>query len=156
MQLLQEVFANGGKLPLVVTGNSMRPFLRHGKDQVRLDSAVERKPRIGDIVLYQRENGGLILHRVVNIHEDRLQVLGDAQAVTETVWMQQVLAVVTDIVRGERVVACDGWKYRMCVRLWGMTRLVRPTLFRLYDGIRRHVRDGLGRTLPGKGEETDE
>ena len=41
-------------LPLVITGNSMSPFLVHGRDTVYL-SRLSRPARRGDMMLYRRE-----------------------------------------------------------------------------------------------------
>ena len=50
------------QLPLLISGNSMSPFLVHGRDTVYL-TKVNRPLRKGDIVLYQRKGGAYILHR---------------------------------------------------------------------------------------------
>ena len=36
MPLVQELLAQGKSVSLTVTGESMSPFLRHGRDQIRL------------------------------------------------------------------------------------------------------------------------
>lgn len=53
-------------LPLIISGNSMSPFLIHGRDTVYL-SRLERPVRKGDVLLYQRESGAYILHRVYRV-----------------------------------------------------------------------------------------
>ena len=54
-------------LPLEVTGSSMAPFLVHGRDSVRL-STVRRPLHVGDLVLYQRDNGDRNKHRQMHLH----------------------------------------------------------------------------------------
>ena len=48
------------QLPLLISGNSMSPFLVHGRDTVFL-TRVKRPLRRGDIVLYRRQNGASIV-----------------------------------------------------------------------------------------------
>lgn len=63
-----------------ITGTSMLPLLREGKSQVELER-VESKPlKKGDVVLYKKSDGTLVLHRIINTEsEDVLTVLGDHQ-----------------------------------------------------------------------------
>lgn len=61
-----------------VTGGSMVPFL-HSGDAVYLDPPPKRLRR-GDIVLYTRQNGDYVLHRIRSVYPDgSLIVVGDAQ-----------------------------------------------------------------------------
>ena len=61
-----------------VTGGSMTPFLHNG-DTVYLD--LPNSPlKKGDIVLYTRENGRYILHRIKKVNSDGSFIMvGDAQ-----------------------------------------------------------------------------
>ena len=65
----------GGTVELTVTGRSMLPLLLDRRSVVRL----RRKENyaIGDIVLFQRDNGDYVLHRVCRIHEGLYDILGD-------------------------------------------------------------------------------
>ena len=56
----------GETVPLVVTGGSMTPFLVHKRDAVLL-SKIDAPVRRGDIILYTRAPGLLILHRACHI-----------------------------------------------------------------------------------------
>ena len=61
-----------------VTGGSMVPFL-HGGDMAYLD-LPDSPLKKGDIVLYTRENGRYILHRIKKINKDGSFIMvGDAQ-----------------------------------------------------------------------------
>ena len=82
-------------LPLVVSGSSMTPFLRHGQDTVYL-SRLTRPVRRGDILLYQRRNGGYVLHRVWKVCPDSYIMVGDAQNMLEYgIRDDQIIAIVT-------------------------------------------------------------
>ena len=63
-QLLED--ENITALPLVISGNSMLPFLVHGRDTVYL-SKLKRPVKKGDVLLYRRDSGAYILHRVYKI-----------------------------------------------------------------------------------------
>ena len=59
----EALLREGAELPLVVSGESMLPFLRPGRDTVflrRPDAPLHR----GEIAFYRRFDGSYILHRV--------------------------------------------------------------------------------------------
>lgn len=68
-------------VPLLVTGGSMVPFLRHRRDVVYIRGIRYQSPREGDVILFCREGGqALVLHRVLSRYADgSFQVGGDAQ-----------------------------------------------------------------------------
>lgn len=118
----------GGSCPLVVTGTSMRPFLRHRRDTVLL-APVTGPIRRGDILFYLRAPGVCVLHRVCQVEPDgTLLLCGDAQTALEPVRREQVLARVTHVRRGERTVSVDALPLRLAVGLWMALRPVRPLL----------------------------
>ena len=70
MALYRTLLPQVDTLPLVVSGTSMAPFLAPDRDRVFL-SAVTRPLKAGDIVLYQRDCGTYVLHRIVRVDGDR-------------------------------------------------------------------------------------
>ena len=116
-----------GEAQLPVTGVSMTPTIRGGRDFVRLKQ-MERPAKRGDILLYRRENGQFILHRVVKGGEV-LKCCGDRQLETETVRPEQALAVVSAICRKGRWFAVTSPLYRLCAAVWMILPLRRLALF---------------------------
>ena len=56
MEMIRALLEDGQEVSMIVTGNSMRPFLKHGRDKICMKK-TDRKLRKGDIVFYRRENG---------------------------------------------------------------------------------------------------
>ena len=85
MTALRSLTEQGHSVSVPVAGSSMSPFLAGGRDTVffsRPDTPLRR----GDIVFYERASGQFVMHRVRRVHRDgSLDILGDAQAETETV-----------------------------------------------------------------------
>lgn len=137
---LPSVLETGSSVPLVVTGNSMLPFLKNKRDTVWL--RTERSPKRGQILLFRRTDGTFILHRVRRIRADGMLVMnGDAQAWCETISPDQVLASVTAFSRpGKKTVPSDGFFLRLRDVLWYPTRPIRPFLFNAYLAIRRKMK----------------
>ena len=65
MEMIRTLLEDGQEVSMIVTGNSMRPFLKHGRDKICMKK-TDRKLRKGDIVFYRRENGQYVMHRILN------------------------------------------------------------------------------------------
>lgn len=99
LPILQALILDGKTVCLNISGSSMAPFLIHQRDSVRLQRP-EHPPISGDIVLYQRENGQFILHRICRIKNGFYYLAGDNQTVLEgPVPPKQIFAVVTAVCR---------------------------------------------------------
>ena len=78
-EFLKDVLPGGAVVPLKVTGSSMRPFLYGGRDTVFLVQPPSGFVKKGDIVLYLRDSGRCVLHRVCKVTSDGFYAVGDAQ-----------------------------------------------------------------------------
>ena len=134
---LPALLEGNGCAALRVTGYSMRPLLRHNRDVVWIRSRAP-KIRPGQILLYQRFDGKLVLHRVLRIlPENRYRMNGDAQVWCEIIHDDQILAEVFEIRRGTRKIRCSGFLFRLKSWVWSLTRPIRPTLFQLGHLLRK-------------------
>ena len=118
-------------VPLLVTGGSMVPFLRHRRDVVYIRGIRYQSPRVGDVILFCREGGqALVLHRVLSRYADgSFQVGGDAQTWTEVVRPEQILGVVTWLSRnGGKAFPARRLDQRALWGLWWVLRPWRPQL----------------------------
>lgn len=101
LDAVKEMVRSGRDVPVTITGNSMSPFLVHGRDRILL-SRTTRPLRKGDMVLYQRTGGQYVMHRIrhINRSRDEYYMIGDAQNVTEGPLKEgQIAAVVTSVCR---------------------------------------------------------
>lgn len=125
--LLEEAAAlmlEGREVTLTPLGSSMLPFIRGGKDAVRL----RKNPTVavGDIILV-RLPGRYVLHRLIRKDGDRLTLMGDGNiAGTETCTTADVLGTVTAILRGgKEIIPGDG-------RLWRRLLPIRRYILAIY------------------------
>lgn len=90
-QCLQEI----GYAVVPINGTSMWPLLKEGKSRVQLIPLDGKSLKKGDIVLYQREDGNLVLHRIIKSGErGSFLVCGDHQwKLEEQIGEDQILAV---------------------------------------------------------------
>lgn len=113
----------------------MHPTLHAGRDGVVL--TAPGKLRRGDILLFRRDSGEYLLHRVAKAEPGKLVMNGDSQAWTEAIRPEQVLAAVSHIRRKGKLISCRRWDYRLYTFLWQAMRPVRPLLFRGYSRMKR-------------------
>lgn len=134
--IIREVLASGGEFRMYPHGTSMRPLLRQGIDSVVLEQ-LKRTPQKNDILFYQRKDGSYILHRLWNVTDTGLILVGDNQRMLEYgVTEEQIIGYVTRIYRGEKEINCDGFWYRMYLWLWQfmvIRRLILPVTNRLMN-----------------------
>ena len=114
-----------------VAGGSMVPFL-HSGDTVYLD-VPDRPLKRGDIVLYTRENGRYILHRIVRVRSDgSFLMAGDAQQALELLPSRDRIHAIVTSARHKGVLCRPGslrwWAYR---HLWLWLRPLRHVLLKL-------------------------
>ncbi len=126
-------------LPLQITGSSMTPFLAPGRDSVML-SKPQKPLRTGDMVLYQRDSGAYVLHRIVRREQNgTFSIVGDGQERIEAgIRSDQIFAVVQYAVRkGKRQApGCFWWEF--FAHVWIHLIPLRPLLRHIYSiGKRR-------------------
>lgn len=124
----------GAVAPVVVTGSSMRPFLKHGIDTVWLKR--EETYRRGQILFFRRDSGTFILHRIRKCYPDgNMLINGDAQAWCELARPDQAIAAVYAVTRAGKTVPVKRLDVRIRDALWYPTRPFRPYLFALYEKL---------------------
>ena len=116
---------------ILVTGNSMYPFLYHNKSIVYIVKKLHYNLKKGDIILFQRNDGAFVLHRVIKIcSQNFLYVNGDAQSWKEEINTDQILAQVIKIRRTDNIFSVNNLRYRICVKFWMILFPIRPFLFK--------------------------
>lgn len=126
-QDLKSLIQAGGILPLTISGSSMKPLLKHGRDIVYLHVCQPHDMKRGRIVLFEREDRSLILHRIRRVLPDgKLLMNGDSQVWCETIRPDQVIAVAYQIQRKGKEIPCDAFVLRCWDFIWFPTRPIRP------------------------------
>lgn len=122
--VIEAAVENGKPVEMTVTGNSMLPLLKDRISSVRL-----AKPEVlekGDIVLYRRNDGHYVLHRIANIHDGLYDIIGDNQwAKDRNVPREDILAKVTAYSRDGRQWKKHDNLYRTMLPVMKMLRRVK-------------------------------
>lgn len=137
LPLIREVISRGGEFALHPRGESMLPTIRAGRDTVML-SALDRPPVRGDLLLYQRDTGAFVLHRVVREEKDgTLSMRGDNQYFIERgIRKDQVIAVVRRYYRQGQERRTDSLR----VRLYCTRRTLTYPFRRIFRAVARRTR----------------
>lgn len=132
MPFLVELLENGSCIKLTITGSSMLPFFRHGKDFAELIKKPYSEICVLDIVLIQRSSGEYVFHRVVKRTNNECYILGDAQSEIEgPIFPNQIIAVSSGLWRGDKYISSDYFLYKMLVKIWTKMRFCRVYLIKL-------------------------
>lgn len=133
---LIEILKSGAAFPITVTGSSMTPYLKDGRDIVWLRKTDKLKR--GQILFFRRRSGEFILHRIRKIYPDgRILINGDAQAWCEIISHDQALAAVVSVTRNGRRINPDGIGSKIWNAFWYPTRAFRPMIWKIYGTVRR-------------------
>ncbi len=109
--LISEAVKDGGCFYLSPRGKSMHPTIREERDKVALVEFVSFKK--GDILLYRRKNGQVVLHRLVGFKRGEPVMCGDAQFSLEYgITKEDIIARVSEIVRKEKLINVDSASFK--------------------------------------------
>lgn len=122
-------------VPLNISGSSMTPFLVHSRDTVYL-SKVTRPLKKGDMILYRRDNGAYILHRICRVEPEGYRLVGDAQIMIEKgVRPDQVLALVTAVRRKGKLLQPGSFWWDFFEKVWIRMIPLRPVVVAVYSAL---------------------
>jgi hypothetical protein len=113
--IIDEVISSGGEFTFKPNGISMLPLIRPGVDTVKLVKPTEVKK--SDIVLYRRDNGKFVLHRVMYVRRKDFIMRGDNQKYLEVgIRRDQILATLKGIEKDGVSVDFASEKYKKYVK----------------------------------------
>lgn len=139
LELVKDI-ENGLKAKISPKGGSMLPFIVGGRDEAIL--VKPQKLRRGDVVLYRRQSGRYVLHRIHHIinenEKKRFYMVGDSQVEIEgPLESEQIIGVAEGFIRKGKYFSKNHFGYRIWVYCWSFLRTFRPQLIHLWWGIHR-------------------
>ena len=143
MKVVHSILEEGKEVPLVVTGNSMMPFLIDRRDQV-LIKRIERPLKKGDIAFFQRENGQYIMHRIHFMRKDdrtgenQFYFIGDGQKNIEVPIKEiQIFGVITGVLRKGKYLDEHTFTWRFFKNIWRYVIPFRHLIIKIYSLFKR-------------------
>lgn len=104
--VIEETLLSGGRVKLIAAGRSMEPVIVNGQDVVIIVKA-QNPLKKDDIVLFKRNNGNLVLHRIIALDDNRVTLRGDSQWTTETVDKSRVMGILEAIERNGKIIPAE-------------------------------------------------
>ena len=139
-ELLKEISAQGRECHMLVTGNSMAPFLYHERDTVYFTKPPVRL-KTGDIVFFQRKTGQFVMHRIRRIVRTQRKpeecfefyLVGDNQTEIEgPVYTEQIFAKITRVKRKGKILYPHNLCWFFFAHIWIYMIPVRRPLMQFY------------------------
>lgn len=145
MKVVRSILEEGKEVPLVVTGNSMMPFLIDRRDQV-LIKRIERPLKKGDIAFFQRENGQYIMHRIHFMRKDdrtgenQFYFIGDGQETIEGPIKEiQIFGVITGVLRKGKYLDEHTFTWRFFKNIWRYVIPFRSLIIKIYSLFKNKI-----------------
>lgn len=108
-----------GSFVFTNVGTSMMPLLRQHKDLFQITKKTNERCKKYDVVLIKRASGQYVLHRILKVRGKDYVLCGDNQICREYgVTDDQILGIMTKVIRGGVTLFVTDKKYRIYVHLW--------------------------------------
>lgn len=130
--LVLGLLKDGIDVKINITGVSMVPMLVPNRDCVTLRKADGSSLNVNDVVLYRRDNGDFVLHRLWKIDANQFIMVGDGQRVLEYgICDNNIIAKVIAFNRNDKTYNVDNKAYKLYIALWRLLRVFRPKINKL-------------------------
>ena len=128
---VKEAIREGHTATINVKGYSMRPFLEHCRDKVRLASFTDLK--VGDAVLAEFSPDKYVLHRIIEIDGDVVVMMGDGNLRHKEICCKEdIVGIVTHYIRRGKTIPASDPRLQRRVRMWHKLLPVRRYLLYIY------------------------
>lgn len=138
-EIIDIAFQNNQSAVFRVKGMSMFPLLRDQRDSVTLEK-ITKDPKRKDIILYKRDNGQFVLHRIIKVKDGIYTLVGDNQHVLEyPIRRDQILGVVTSIIRkGKTIDLKTSKKYKLYSFFWCSNLFMRRVILKIIHTVNKN------------------
>ena len=135
VRLAVPVLQEGRGIKFTVVGDSMYPIFRNNVERVTMKKV--KKIKKYDVILYRRDNGEYVLHRVIGKGKMGYKLCGDNQLLVEyPVKSESVIAVMTSFERNGKEIDSGYLWYKMYSLIWCFFIPLRPLIFKVVRKIK--------------------
>ncbi len=126
---IEQLLAAGRTVQIEPHGWSMYPLLVPGRDQAIIAPAEPEKMKRGDVALYRRAQGILVLHRIWKVTPEGFYMVGDNQIEVEGPLRPcQIKGRLTAVIRNGHMIPVKNPLSIFLTRFWLFLRPVRGPL----------------------------
>ena len=135
ISFLKEMIEQNMDVSIVISGNSMSPFLVNQRDVIYL-SKINRKLKKGDLVLYQRLSGQYVVHRIVKVKKSGYYLAGDNQiAIEGPILDKQIFGLVTKVKRKGKWIEAGNFWWEFFEHVWIWVLPWRMIILKIYKKV---------------------
>ena len=135
LSFLKEMIEQNMDVSIVISGNSMSPFLVNQRDVIYL-SKINRKLKKGDLVLYQRLSGQYVVHRIVKVKKSGYYLAGDNQiAIEGPILDKQIFGLVTKVKRKGKWIEAGNFWWEFFEHVWIWVLPWRMIILNIYKNV---------------------
>ena len=135
LSFLKEMIEQNTDVSIVISGNSMSPFLVNQRDVIYL-SKINRKLKKGDLVLYQRLSGQYVVHRIVKVKKSGYYLAGDNQiAIEGPILDKQIFGLVTKVKRKGKWIEAGNFWWEFFEHVWIWALPWRMIILKIYKKV---------------------
>lgn len=132
-----------GRFVYACKGTSMMPLLREKKDLLVIEKKQAGRCKKYDAVLYKRDGGSYVLHRILKVRSSDYVMCGDNCYLKEYgITDRHIIGVLNGFIRNGRTYTVNSRRYKLYVRLW-------CDFFPIRAGV-LSIRDKAGRIRNGR------
>ena len=136
-----KLLESGKTVQLKPQGFSMYPILYPGRDEAVIEKADISSLKRGDVILYRRDEGKLVLHRIWKIKNGGFYTVGDNQCEIEgPLRADQIKGKLIAIIRKGHRISVKNPVYVIVCRVWLILRPLRPKISKTAAAIKRAVK----------------
>ena len=133
----EEILEHDGVLIYTNVGDSMLPLIRQGRDLLVIRK-LSGKPRKYNVVLYKRDNGQYVLHRIIKRRKQNYVMCGDNRFVKEYgITDRHIIGILTSVIRDGKEISLSSRGVRFYSCLWCGLFPIRSLLLRFRYACRR-------------------
>ena len=135
LSFLKEMIEQNMDVSIVISGNSMSPFLVNQRDVIYL-SKIKKKLKKGDLVLYQRLSGQYVVHRIVKVKKSGYYLAGDNQiAIEGPILDKQIFGLVTKVKRKGKWIEAGNFWWEFFEHVWIWVLPWRMIILNIYKKV---------------------
>lgn len=136
MNEMRALLESGKAVSMVLSGNSMVPFLVNQRDLIYIEP-LPSELKVGDMCFFQRDDGRFIMHRICRVTKDGCFFVGDAQPVIEgPIRRDQMFGIVTKVKRKGKWITHGNLTWEFFEKVWIRMIPLRIPVLKLYGRLR--------------------
>ncbi len=136
---IEEQLEKDGYVLELSVGTSMEPMLKQRREQLLIEK-ISSPLKNNDVVLYKRDSGQYVLHRIVSKRKSHYIIRGDNRYINENVCPNQIIGILKGFYRGDKFIDCKkNAGYVIYVVFWRLTYPFRFLFDKLFLLVRRII-----------------